>query len=96
MKQVFNLVSLISFLLSRPSFASFELFCSLYSNSIWLVGLWLGRKQWARGIKGGGGGEGVAVIMMKIKTARIPRLVVVPEELTKVSELIFVCKRNQM
>ena len=31
---------------------------------------------------GGGGGEGVAVIRMKIKTASIPRLVVVPEELT--------------
>ena len=41
-------------------------------------------------------GEGVAVIRMKIKTASIPRLVVVPEELTKVSDLIFFCKRNQM
>ena len=47
---------------------------------------------------GGGGwcGEGVAVIRMKIKTASIPRLVVVPEELIKVSDLIFFCKRNQM
>ena len=31
---------------------------------------------------GWGGGGGVAVIRMKIKTASIPRLVVVPEELT--------------
>ena len=31
---------------------------------------------------GGGCGEGVAVIRMKIKKASIPRLVVVPEELT--------------
>ena len=45
---------------------------------------------------GNGGGEGVAVIRMKIKTASIPRLVVVPEELTKVSDLIFFCKRKQM
>ena len=45
---------------------------------------------------GGGGGEVVAVIRMKIKTASIPRLVVVPEELTKVSGLIFFCKQNQI
>ena len=44
----------------------------------------------------GGGGEGVAVTRMKIKTASIPRLVVVPEKLTKVSDLIIFCKRNQM
>ena len=31
---------------------------------------------------GNGGGEGVAILRMKIKTATIPQLVVVPEELT--------------
>ena len=43
-------------------------------------------------------GESVAVIRMKIKKASIPRLVVVPEELTSLdlSDLIFFCKRNQM
>ena len=35
----------------------------------------MGPGEWASG-------EGVAVIRMKIKTASIPRLVVVPEELT--------------
>ena len=49
---------------------------------------------------GGGGwgecGESVAVTRMKIKTASIPRLVVVPEKLTKVSDLIIFCKRNQV
>ena len=39
---------------------------------------------------GVGGGEGVAILRVKIKTASIPRLVVVPQE------LIFFCKQNQI
>ena len=36
-----------------------------------------------------------AVIKMKIKTTSISRLVVVPEELTNVSDLIFFCKETK-
>ena len=46
-----------------------------------------GRREWGGG---GGGGEGVAILRVKIKTASIPRLVVVPQE------LIFFCKQNQI
>ena len=89
MKPVFNLVSLISFLLSRPSFVSFEFFFSLlYFNLV--GGTVVREKKVGAGNGGVGGGEGVAILRVKIKTASIPRLVVVPQE------LIFFCKQNQI
>ena len=44
----------------------------------------------------GWGGCGCYKNEKLMKTANIPRLVVVPEKLTKVSDLIFFCKRKQM